>query len=52
MVGGDVVIVVKIKHVPNKNVEKTYKVTGAYFFLLAEMLEHYFSLSGGKAEER
>lgn len=51
LAGGDVILV-KIKHVPNMNVEKNCKVTGAYFFLLAEMLEHYFSRSGGKAAER
>jgi len=51
LAGGDDVILVKTKHVPNINVENNYKVTGAYLFLLAETPEHYFSLSGGKAAE-
>lgn len=52
MAGGDIVILVKRKHVLNMSVEKNCKVTVAHLFLLAEMLGHYFSLSGGKAAER
>lgn len=52
LAGGDIVILVKRKHVLNMSVEKNYKVTVAHLFLLAEMLGHYFSLSGGKAAER